>query len=307
MGSGAQLESLVSIVEEALLPRGFQVAVNKKLYDDNGCQLAEFDIEVTGRLGSADIAWLIECRDRPGDGPQSGDWIQQLAGRRDAFGFDKVTAVSTTSFTQSARHSADKLGVELREVNEEPPDLLGWLAVRPMMVRNPHLHVRSFTLNVPLSTDADMKQALEQLVGEHNSDDVIFRAIASGELISCAEAFARALALAPEVVDALEIGGPARPLRLAVEYTSDDDHLVLDTIAGPFSCRKITFEGDLSLVESAKDITRAAKYRRSNTAEPISDYVAFEPIKIRDSAYSIELHRLAETGEMVVAVKKTAA
>ncbi|WP_135211489.1 hypothetical protein [Vitreimonas flagellata] len=111
----------------------------------------------------------------------------------------------------------------------------------------------------------------------------------------------------PELVDGLEIGAPARPLQLTVEYTNDDDHLVLDTAVGAFRCRKITSIGDLSLVESAKDIARAAKYRRSNTGEAISDYVAFEPIKIRDNAYSVELHRLAETGEMVVAVKKTAA
>jgi hypothetical protein len=307
MASGARLESLVAIVEETLLPRGFNVSVNKKLYDDNGAHLAEFDIEVAGRLGSTDIRWLIECRDRPSDGPQGGDWIQQLAGRRGLFGFNKITAVSTTGFTHSARFAAEGLKVELREVTPQAPDLLGWLKIQPMRVTNPHIFVRGFTLEVPREIEPAMQAALEELVGTRDNDATLFRASATGELMTCGEAFSRALTFAPQLVDGLALDAPARALRLTVEYTNDDDHLVLDTSVGPFRCRKITYEGDLSLVASSKEIAHSVQYRRSATGEVISDYVEFEPIKIRDHQYSVELHHLPETSKMVVAIKKSAA
>lgn len=295
------------MVEETLLPRGFRVSVNKKLYDDNGAQLAEFDIQVEGRLGSTEVRWLIECRDRPSDGPQGGDWIQQLAGRRGLFGFNKITAVSTSGFTHSARFAAEGLQVELREVTEQEPDLFGWLKVQPMRVTNPHIHVRGFTLVVPRDTEPDMKAALEGLMGTRDNNETLFRATANGELMTCGEAFARALAFAPELIDGLTVDAPARPIQLAVEYTNEENHLVLDTVAGPFRCRRITYEGDLSLVASSKEIAHSAQYRRSITGEVISDYVEFEPIRIRDQQYSVELHHLPETSEMVVAIKRSAA
>jgi hypothetical protein len=62
---GKQLEGLVSFVEKTLLPQGFNVKTNERVYNDEGIQIAEFDIEARGKVGSTDFAWLIECRDRP--------------------------------------------------------------------------------------------------------------------------------------------------------------------------------------------------------------------------------------------------
>src|SRR6266550_564747 len=117
MGSdGKQLEGLVSFVEKTLLPQGFEVKTNERIYNDEGIQIAEFDIEIHGKVGSTTIAWLIECRDRPGQGPAPGSWIEQLVGRRIRFGFNKVTAVSTTGFAVGAVQFARSQGIELREV-----------------------------------------------------------------------------------------------------------------------------------------------------------------------------------------------
>ena len=69
---GKQLEALVAFVEKALLPEGFEVRANERVYNDEGAQIAELDVEIRGRIGSTNISWLIECRDRPGDGPAPG-------------------------------------------------------------------------------------------------------------------------------------------------------------------------------------------------------------------------------------------
>ena len=62
--SGKKLELLVKAVEEILLPRGFEVVQNKKVFDETGTQIAEFDLEIKRSVSSTEYRWLIECRDR---------------------------------------------------------------------------------------------------------------------------------------------------------------------------------------------------------------------------------------------------
>jgi len=75
---GKQLEALVSFVERTLVPQGFEVQTNTKVFNDEGIQVAEFDVEVRGKVGTTDIAWLIECRDRPSQGAAPASWVEQL-------------------------------------------------------------------------------------------------------------------------------------------------------------------------------------------------------------------------------------
>ena len=119
---GKQLEALVAFVEKTLLPDGLTVSTNKRIFNDEGNQIAEFDIEVTGKIGSTALRWLIECRDRPGQGSAPGSWIEQLVGRRTRFGFNKVTAVSTTGFAAGAVEFAQAQGIELRNVIALDPE-----------------------------------------------------------------------------------------------------------------------------------------------------------------------------------------
>jgi hypothetical protein len=87
---GRQLEGLVAFVERVLLPQGFEVRTNERIFDEDGIQIAEFDIDIRGKIGSTEIAWLIECRDRPAGGPAPGSWIEQLVGRRTRFAFNLI-------------------------------------------------------------------------------------------------------------------------------------------------------------------------------------------------------------------------
>ena len=116
---GKQLESLVAFVEEKLVPDGFSVSKNERIYNDVGIQIAEFDIEIHGKIGSTEISWLIECRDRPSSGPAPASWIEQLVGRRTRFKFNKVTAVSTTGFASGASEFALSEGIEIRDSNSQ--------------------------------------------------------------------------------------------------------------------------------------------------------------------------------------------
>jgi NADPH-dependent glutamate synthase beta subunit-like oxidoreductase len=73
--NGKWLEDLVAFVESKMLPSGFKVDTRSPVYDADSSQIvAEFDIEITGKLGSGKISWLIECRDRQRSAPAS--WIE---------------------------------------------------------------------------------------------------------------------------------------------------------------------------------------------------------------------------------------
>lgn len=118
--SGKDLEALVRSIETRLLPDGFTVEERRRVYNDAHTQVAEFDIYISGSLGSSSVHWLIECRDRPSAGPAPSAWIEQLLGRRLAYNaeIDKVFAVSTTGFSEGAIELAGLHGIVLRTVGD---------------------------------------------------------------------------------------------------------------------------------------------------------------------------------------------
>lgn len=135
---GTPLEQLVKRIEALLLPTGLTIKSNDKVFNDDGVQIAEFDIRIVGRAGSISVDWLIECRDRPSEGSAPGGWIEQLVGRRSLFKFDKVIAVSTTGFSPGAIKLAHAGGIVLRTV-DEVSDIPDQIHVQRMRYRITHM------------------------------------------------------------------------------------------------------------------------------------------------------------------------
>lgn len=113
--SGRELEDLVADLERQFVPHGLEVNVRQREIVD-GVQIAEFDVVISGPVGSTSVSWLLSCRDRPSSGPAPSEWIEQLVGRRSRFHWDKVFAVSTTGFARPAEEYAAQAGVMLRTV-----------------------------------------------------------------------------------------------------------------------------------------------------------------------------------------------
>jgi len=116
INTGEELENFVRDIEKSLLPGHFKVETRKQAHLNNGSSLAEFDVHITGELGSTTIKWDIECRDRPSEGPAGEEWIEQLIGRKRVHKFDKVFAVSTTGFSSGAQSTAAGHEIILRTV-----------------------------------------------------------------------------------------------------------------------------------------------------------------------------------------------
>lgn len=303
MNDGKQLESLVSFVEENALPEGFTVRTNQRIYNDDGIQIAEFDVEIYGRLGTTDIAWLIECRDRPGSGPAPGSWIEQLVGRRTRFGFNKVTAVSTTGFADGAQEFAKEQGIELRVVEALTPEQFSWLQLAHMKFVERRSNLESARLLINESTPEDLRSALHEVVTGADGGAKILRSVKTGESHTLSNAFLGAVEH-HDLFNDVNPGDPGKKVTLHVQYVGEDDHFVVETAIGDVRVEVIVFQGELTAVETLVPIDTTTKYSNLDTGETISQVVSFAPQKILGTPMSLEFHRMGEDGETYIVLRK---
>jgi hypothetical protein len=302
MTDGKQLESLVAFVEKTMLPKGFAVETNQRVYNDEGVQIAEFDVEIRGRLGTTDLAWLIECRDRPGSGPAPGSWIEQLVGRRSRFGFNKVTAVSTTGFAEGARDFARQQGIELRNVEALIPEAFSWLSLSHVSFVERKANLESARLLVNENTSEEMRTALLEVVTAATGTDRILSSTSKGTHHTMAEAFLGAVEIA-KLLEDLEPGNPSRRVKIHAQYPNDHDHFVVETAAGEVRLEAIAFEGELTASETLVPVDLASKYHNVETGETISQVAAFAPQDIGGNRMALEVHRMGENGETYIILR----
>lgn len=302
---GKQLEALVSFVEETLVPQGFDVQTNTKVFNDEGIQIAEFDVEVRGKVGTTYIAWLIECRDRPSQGAAPASWVEQLVGRRARFGFNKVTAVSTTGFAPGAIEFAESEGIELREVEKlEPEDFVDWLEMRDFtsITRKTWLH--QATILIDPDESPERREELSRVISEHSDDVPLLRSTSTGEKAPVKNAFLGAVNQEGNLFDDIEPNGEGKKIRLQVNYENETDHFVVETDLGDIRVKSILFYGELSIEHRSVPLTITSEYRQSDNGEVISQVAGFEPQEILGHEFALELHKLEETGETHVLLRK---
>jgi hypothetical protein len=300
---GKQVEELVAFVEKTLLPDGFEVKTNRKLYSDGG-QIAEFDVEIRGKVGSGQMSWLIECRDRPSEGPAPGAWIEQLVGRRARFGFNKVTAVSTSGFAAGAIEFAKSQGVELREVKSlSPEEFSGWLGLREIsQIKHLVSLERGIFIIDPAESELRKQAATDAMKAQ--SGGAFLKRSATGECLKPERAFQNAVDQAGALFDGLVPDGPGKRIRLNVTYRNDADHFVVETASGDVRVRNIVFEGVLCIKVINASLISTAEYREVGTGKAISQVAAFGDQEINGITYSLEMHRIVETGELNLILRK---
>lgn len=302
---GKQLEALVAFVEKTLLPQGFEVRTNERFYNDEGAQVAELDIEIRGRVGSTTMVWLIECRDRPSHGPAPGAWIEQLVGRRARFGFNKVTAVSTTGFAAGAVEFARSQGIELREVRTlEPNEFEDWLVMRYLVNRQRLAALQHATILVHEGESPERITALAEAYANARTSVEILKSSVAGVSVSVDGAFVAAVNAAGTLFDDVVPNGPPKPVKLTAVYDNDEDHFIVETRLGPVRVRSIIFDGELHLKENLVPLSVTAEYRHIEDGQAISRLAAFAPQEILGIKVSMELHRIAESGETHVTLRK---
>jgi hypothetical protein len=301
--SGKDLEQLVRTFEELVVPRGFTVTSNRKVSDDDGVPLAELDIEVRGRFGSTDICWLIECRDRPSEGPAPASWIEQLVGRRARFSFNKVTAVSSTGFSAGATSYAALQGIELRTMEQIVREKAGaWLGIDGIV----HLKRISKLTTVRLGVDGAVSpteiEALQRRLQVLTSESPVLRSTETSNTVSAADAFRGVIELNQESFADIEPNRGPKAVSVVAKYPNDGSHFVIDTDAGPMRVKEILFIGTISLERSHVPLGSIVEYRRD--ADETVAQIATVPVNLPMGAFRLELHNVASTGEIHVLMRK---
>lgn len=301
---GKHLEDLVALVEEQLVQDGFDVERNSRVYNDEGVQVAEFDVQVRGKVGSTDIAWLIECRDRPGSGAASASWIEQLHGRRARFGFNKVTAVSTTGFTAGAVDFAARQGIELREVESLSPEhFSSWLRIEYLIQVTRLINLESASFFLPEGSLPEDFSALDAVLKGVDGNAPILEHSKTGECVAAKDAFRAAVSDQKGLLESVKPNEPGVKVRIRAIYSNDDDHFVIRTEVGPLRVQEIIFSGEVVAQETKLPISSTRQYVRSGGKETISQIVSFAPHDILGKKMSLEIHKIEGAENMQVVIR----
>lgn len=112
-----RFELVVASLEQALSSQGAVVTSPDRLRDRITGRLREVDatVRIVRPDGTEELT-AIECRRRRNR--QDDPWIEQLASKQHKIGADRVIAVSSRGFSESAKLSANHFGIALRTLAE---------------------------------------------------------------------------------------------------------------------------------------------------------------------------------------------
>lgn len=276
---GKWLERLVASIEERALPAGFSVKVNDKIYNEQGVQMAEFDVQVTGRLGTQEVKLLIECRDRKG--PADANWIYSLKGRKDIHGFQKVTAVSTSGFTVPAIEYAKHADIELREVLTLTNDDINWLGLRFFEV--------AYTRIVLQRAEVSLNQNVDKLLAEHfmsnMTDPFAWVLLLNGTRIP----FSVILnGMGRDERAALLDNGPAMDVTLELQ-TSALLKIEVETSSGPIALDNLRITATINCEVQTMPFESKTSYYRNENGAPITETLKVKTAEFTDGSIDIEL------------------
>jgi hypothetical protein len=302
--TGKELENLVSIIEKACSPLGFDIKKRKRIFDESGNQIAELDIEVSGKFGTTEINWLIECRDRPSDGAAPIYWIEQLVGRRERLKLDKVTAVSTTGFSPGAIDFAAKVGIELRSVREiQKEDISDWFRVENMIVDQCIGDLKNVQIFIRDPSEERVKE-INYLLKNNDVNAKIFIHTSTNEKFSTNDIWLEAMNVSPDIKKNVERGLPPRRKTIDINYTNPNSRYKLISQGSDVQIERIIFIGDISIVRIFAPISKITKYYYEKDQDSIAETAHFELNGI-NLHKEIAIHKIYDQGETKFSVTAT--
>ncbi len=95
---GRDLEKLIAFFEEQLI-KGEEIKITSPefIIGRNSHTKREIDVSLRAKVDSANRLVMLECRDRKGN--EDVSWFDELFGKSDDVGANKVIAVSSSGFS----------------------------------------------------------------------------------------------------------------------------------------------------------------------------------------------------------------
>ena len=301
--TGKELEQLVKYVEEVFLPKGFTVTLNQKVFDEDGNQIAELDLIISGQLSTTKISWLIECRDRPSQGAAPVSWIEQLVGRRMRFQFNKVTAVSTTGFAPGAVEFANESGIELRTVGQiTRSQIENWFSIEEIAFSHTIGDLKHVGLTIDNeSVNVQDEQELKEIFSKFNSDSMVFINTRTNETVSANNIWEDVMNQTPNLIDNVVPNGEPRRKKVEVNFTNPEGRYAIKLQTKIIHVLSGVFIADVRTELTLIPISKITKYSIVGESQSIAESVHFD-LPIGDGKLNLVIQKLNEQDGNRIAV-----
>ena len=154
---GRETEIIVESLEKLISGDLLEIKSPDYLYDHNSEKRREVDVSIKGKIGSHTILVVIECRNRKG--VQDVTWIEQLASKKNGINANKMIALSTSSFSTTAKKLAENNGIELRFLKDfDPNEVVDWLSKITVEFIDQRFDIVAMTMRV---SDATKREKIE--------------------------------------------------------------------------------------------------------------------------------------------------
>ena len=148
----------------------------------------------------------------------------------------------------------------------------------------------------------ELKNAAMEVIKRATGNDAILISSSSGARANMTQAFFGAVQSVDDAFKDVVAGTPIK-VRLITNYF-DHDHFLIETSLGLVRVTKIDFLGELRIEENVVPVVKTVEYRHAETGEVISQLAAFAPQSIMGMNLAFELHRMAESCETHVTMRR---
>ena len=295
VSKGKSLELLMKQIEELCIPSGFCISANEKAFDDSGNQVAEFDITISGKVGTTFFKWLIECRDRPSDGPAPNSWIEQLAARQERFTFNKVIAVSTTGFAKGIKKYAKARGIELRSVKKISADgIAEWLKMSELNFNLCWGVINHITFVAKSKPMTEAIQSIMSLVAEKDVYNKQIFINSTGVKMSMRNVWVSVLNANPQLFDGLSSDTePKRRTVLQIPFEPPTDQYYVLTDIGPIEIVRLIVDAELSVTNKKVPLKEVTQYTNLSDQKVIAQSAHFETV-CYDQTIDVTFHKVVD-------------
>ena len=306
INTGKDLEDYVMTILGGLLPPDFTISQRVKKYNEKGDQINEFDIIVEGKIFTFTFKWLIECRDRPSQGPSPRSWIENLIARRQLNKFDKVTAVSTSGFSSGAIELAkiERIGID-QVKSFEPDNLLDWFKNNQLLYIRLIFAVKYVALFTLFPNDEDNKKLSASLRDVTVHSEILSYKSNTKKIslkFACDDALRQSQEIKKLVDEDLNL--IANKLRFDVDYSNPEFQYYLHLENKDIVIRKIVFIGDLNLEKVSVPISKVKQYVSEEDKYVIAESAYFN-IHVDDEDFGLAFHKVRNQDQIKIFTTKS--
>ena len=297
---GRSLEKLVAFLEKTLGPQGIKVKSPDYIRGCISKSLREIDISLRSHTSSSEILVIIECRDRKGT--EDVTWIEQLPSKREDVGAHKVVAVSSTGFSSGAINMAKVKDIELRTLEEiDPNEILLWFGFKELTVLNYHINFKhvSIKLSVPKSVSVEVSPEVHSsLPPVFDINAPIFVRKKDGNKVSLLNIWKM---VPNSIYDDITPGQSKTKKIIRLNFPDEEERFQILTVTGLIDIEHLIIHAEIG-IEIEKRPLRSVRFYRDG--DKILIQTAEFQLEHQNVPYSLELHKLVESGEQVITIRR---